>query len=62
MSLYNKKKLEHKRKAEHGAVFGKAFNYEMGRKRAKNLALSRAMQKRREVLNRIKKTKGYGES
>ena len=58
MSLYNKKKLEHKSKAEHGAAFGKAFNHEYGRNKARNIALSRKMQ---EVRGRINKTKGYGE-
>ncbi len=39
--LYNKKKLEHKYKEDKGRSFGKSFNYEMGRKKALQIALGK---------------------
>lgn len=43
--LYNQKKLEHKQKLDHGKAFGKSFNYEYGRNKAKKIAISKALNK-----------------
>ena len=43
MSIYNEKKLRHKQKEDQGKSFGKSFNYEMGRKKAVQIALGKAM-------------------
>lgn len=49
--LYNKKKYEHKAKIDNGKAFGKSFNYEYGRKKAKEIATSSKLQALR---NKIK--------
>lgn len=39
MALFDSKKYEHKKKADRGAAFGKSFNYEYGRNKAKTIAM-----------------------
>lgn len=55
MSLYNKKKYYHKLKEDQGSSFGKSFNYEMGRKKAKEIAEGKVKgQQFRKALDKAK--------
>lgn len=46
-NLYDFKKWSHKQKEDQGKAFGKSFNYEMGKKKAQQIAISKALSKAR---------------